>query len=111
MSSKRDLFEMVPTGLVLDGYEVRDTEFVIQARSAASDDVCPDCGVVATSVHSCYQRTLHDFPAHGRRVIIQVTARRFRCREDTCPRTTFAERLADTVETRVRPSGRCAPTW
>ena len=100
MSSKRDLFEMVPTGLVLDGYEVRDTEFVIQARSAASDDVCPDCGVVATSVHSCYQRTLHDFPAHGRRVIIQVTARRFRCREDTCPRTTFAERLADTVETR-----------
>ena len=60
MSSKRDLFEMVPTGLVLDGYEVRDPEFVIQARSAASDDVCPDCGVVATSVHSCYQRTLHD---------------------------------------------------
>ena len=29
MLSKRDLFGMVPTGLVLDGYEVRDTEFVI----------------------------------------------------------------------------------
>jgi transposase len=98
MSVKCDFHEIIPAGLVLDGYEIRDAELVIQARSAACDDGCPDCGVVATSVHSRYLRTLHDLPAHGRRVIIQVTVRRFRCREAACARRTFAERLAGTVE-------------
>jgi hypothetical protein len=46
MSAKCDFHEIIPVGLVLDGYEIRDAELVIRAGSAAFDDVCPDGGVV-----------------------------------------------------------------
>jgi transposase len=98
MSAKCDFHEIIPAGLVLDGCALRDAELAIQARSAACEDGGPDCGVVATSVHRRYRRTLHDLPTHGRRLIIQVTVRRFRCRETGCARRTFAERLAGAAE-------------
>ncbi len=91
MSMNWNLVTMIPPGLILDGYEVGDTEIVVRAHSASGDAACPGCGVMARGVHSRYGRTLHDLPAHGRRVVIQVTVRRFRCLERACRRKTFAE--------------------
>jgi transposase len=47
---------------------------------------------------SRYRRTLRDLPAHGRRVLVRVSVRRFRCAEAECQRKTFAEPLADAVD-------------
>jgi transposase len=38
-----------------------------------------------------------DLPAHGRRVRIALTVRRFRCGNDVCPRVIFAERFGDDI--------------
>ena len=43
--------------------------------------------------HSRYQRTFADVPAHGRRLEILLTARRFRCRNAACDRRIFPERF------------------
>jgi transposase len=100
MLKKPSLMELIPPGLMLERCEDRDGDLVVHARSASRDAACPDCGVVAMSVHGRYLRTLHDLPAHGRRVIIRVTVRRFRCRERACQRRTFAELLASAVDGR-----------
>jgi len=48
-------------------------------------------------VHSTYQRSLMDLPAHGQAVRIRVSARRFRCVLATCGQRIFTERLAATA--------------
>ena len=48
-------------------------------------------------VHSRYARSLSDLPAHGRRVRIALTVRRFRCGNDVCPRAIFAERFGEDI--------------
>jgi transposase len=63
----------------------------VQRRSAR----CPLCGARSRRVHSRYHRTLADLPISGRRAVLIVQVRRFRCLIPTCPRQIFAERLPD----------------
>jgi len=100
MSIKSNLMKLIPPGLVADRCEVIDRALVVDAHSASADAACPDCGVVSARVHSRYRRTLRDLPAHGRRVVVRVGVRRFRCSEPGCRRKTFAEPLASTVDGR-----------
>ena len=55
---------------------------------------CPLCGQPSSSVHSTYTRRLADRPWGETSVVLQVRARRFRCRCSSCPRRIFCERLA-----------------
>ncbi|MBV0892971.1 ISL3 family transposase [Paracoccus sp. Z118] len=48
-------------------------------------------------VHSRYERSVSDLPAHGRRVRIKLTVRRFRSSNACCPRVIFAERFWDEI--------------
>jgi len=59
--------------------------------------MCPDCGELSSRIHSRYARSLSDLPAHGRRVRIALTVRRFRCGNERCPRVIFAERFRDDI--------------
>ncbi|MFI2304516.1 transposase family protein [Actinacidiphila glaucinigra] len=71
-----------------------DGEFVIvRARAVADQAGCPGCGVASSRVHSGYVRRLADREAGGRRVVIELRVRRFRCREQQCPRATFVEQI------------------
>ncbi len=56
---------------------------------------CPLCHRRSRRVHSRYRRTLTDLPISGRRVVLMVQVRRFRCLTPACPRQIFAERLPD----------------
>ena len=56
---------------------------------------CLLCGCPSERVHSRYHRTLADLPISGRRVLLVVQIRRFRCLTAACPRRIFAERLPD----------------
>ena len=97
MSIKSKLMKLIPSGLVADHCALEGEDIKVQAHCRSSDAACPDCGVLSSRVHSCYERTLRDLPAHGRRVLIRVRIRRFRCSEAACARTTFAEPLTDVV--------------
>ena len=49
--------------------------------------------MVSRRAHSRYQRKLADTESGGHEVLIGLSARRFRCCNDTCPKATFAEQV------------------
>jgi transposase len=84
---------LLPDGLIVEKVEHTGDALVAVARSPSRASACPVCRQMSTQVHSRYERCLSDLPAHGRKVRIQVQVRRFRCRDEDCPRQIFAERL------------------
>jgi transposase len=83
----------------LEGLLVQDVELVggevrVMARACASGAGCPTCGALSLRVHSTYERRLVDAAVGGRRVVLRLGVRRFRCATARCPRTTFVEQVA-----------------
>jgi transposase len=54
---------------------------------------CPGCGVRSRDPHSWVRTRPRDLPVAGRRTELIWTKRRWRCRNETCPRVTFTESL------------------
>jgi transposase len=88
---------LIPCGLqilrVLPGAD----HLTIEASPCLSMAACPSCGSTSRRIHSNYVRRLRDLPSHGQAVMIQLSARRFRCLNVACVRKTFAERLDDAM--------------
>ncbi len=103
MSHRSVPLELAPPRLLVDGHEIGTAGIIVQAHGASPTSLCPACGL-ASSVHSRYERTPGDFPAHGRRLRIRLAARRFRCRNAVCERRIFTERpsVPMIVELRTR---------
>ena len=98
---------LLPPGLLIEHVRIDDSGLAAVARSGDVGSACPSCGKLSRRVHSHYVRSLSDLPAHGRRVRITLTVRRFRCGTDVCPRVIFAERLGeDIVAPRARRTAR-----
>ncbi|MFJ8540391.1 transposase family protein [Streptomyces sp. NPDC093591] len=52
----------------------------VDAHCTKAGAACPGCGAWSTRVHSSYLRFPADVPSAGRRVVVQLRVRRFRCR-------------------------------
>lgn len=91
------LSTLAPEGLVV--VQVADGAglVVVTARSAAGAAACPLCGTSSRRVHSRYVRQVADLPSSGRRVRIELLARRFVCEVAHCRRRIFAERFGGGV--------------
>lgn len=83
---------------------------LVTARLSSRSATCPSCQTVSSSLHSHYPRTLADLPCLGRTVHLQLCVRRFRCRENTCPRQVFCERLPGIAKRSARMTQRLAAT-
>lgn len=94
---------VAPEGLLVERIEESAEILRIFARGRTGVGLCPECGSASRTVRSFYHRCLADLPAHGRRVLIHVRVRRFRCLEPRCIRKIFAERLAGSI---TRPFAR-----
>jgi len=81
-----------PDSLILDRIE-RDADRIRLMIHVEQKPACPLCGEVSRSQHSCYCRRLQDLPWQGVSVQLWVTVGRFRCRNSSCPRKVFCERL------------------
>ncbi|MGW8329340.1 ISL3 family transposase [Streptomyces sp. NPDC055897] len=86
--------------LLLPGIEVRverlaltDTEVRVAVSSRAGSAACSECGRGSSRVHCYYPRTLADRPVAGRRVRVELRARRLVCGNERCDRRTFAEQI------------------
>ncbi len=66
---------------------------VLSARRRRGGARCPDCGDLSKVIHGYYRRRPADLPLCGRRVGLDLRLRRYVCRNETCRRRTFAERL------------------
>lgn len=83
---------VIPRGLIADHVEAGPS-LTITARPVVASARCPNCDQPSSRVHSHYTRTLSDLPVAGRRVVISVRVRRFRCVGTNCRTRIFAERL------------------
>jgi transposase len=95
-------------GIRLLGVSIEDASVQLQLAGTAPTAACPRCAVPSSSVHSRYQRHLTDLPWGPRAVQIQLTARKFRCRNRACGRRIFTERLPDLVAAYGRHTHRLA---
>jgi hypothetical protein len=94
------------TGLVVTS--VTDTAELIgiAARCDCPAARCPSCGAPSDRVHSRYARTAADLPWQGRRVVLRLTARRFRCPTAGCVRAIFCERFPAALAPHARTTAR-----
>ena len=88
---------LAPCGLAIESIETEADTLRIGATPISTAATGPVCGTVSARVHSRYRRTLTDLPSQGRRVVLTVCARRFRCVQADCRQRIFAERLETTV--------------
>ena len=89
--------ELLPRGFAaVDALSNGDSN-VITIRAKGAISACPCCGVLSDRVHSRYLRRLADLPIAGRRVVLMLLARRFRCDAVLCTRRIFTERFDDKV--------------
>ncbi|MGW9448560.1 transposase family protein [Streptomyces sp. NPDC055632] len=65
----------------------------VDAQCTTVGAACAGCGAWSTRVHSSYLRFPADAPSAGRRVVLQLRVRRFRCGNNMCSRRTFAEQI------------------
>lgn len=84
-------------GFAVEQVDQNDEMLVIRAHSISAYGICPDCGYTSRRVHSHYTRSPRDLPSSGRKVRLVLQVRRLRCRNERCPRQTFAERLPQLV--------------
>src|SRR5579862_4807281 len=97
MGSRSRSQALLPDGLIIDNIGYDADALIAIARSPSRSSSCPLCGRASAQVHSRYERSLGDLPAHGRQVRIRLQVRRFRCHGNDCPRRIFAERLAPNI--------------
>jgi transposase len=96
-----------PGILILEHIE-RDADRFRLRVHVEQDPVCPLCGEVSQSRHSCYCRCLQDFPWQGVSVELWATVGRFRCRNSSCPRRIFCERLPQIARVYARQTERAS---
>ena len=83
------------TTLRLEACAVDDTtaQITLRVRSRQTSVPCPLCTTPARRIHSHYERTLADLPWAAYRVHLQLRVRKWFCRNRSCPRRIFTERL------------------
>jgi transposase len=67
---------------------------------------CPVCGTWSEVIHSLYQRTIADLPWGQQTVQLRLRVRKFFCRQPTCSRRIFTERLPAVVAPYARRTRR-----
>jgi transposase len=84
-----------------------EPEYVcLQVTTTAPAVGCPRCAVLSSTVHSRYQRYLRDLPWGTRPVRLQLTVRKFVCRNLSCTRRIFTERVPELVAPYARKTQR-----
>jgi transposase len=84
-----------------------EPEYVcLQVTTTAPAAGCPRCAVPSSAIHSRYQRHLTDLPWGTRPVRLQLTVRKFVCRNPGCMRRIFTERVPELVAPSARKTCR-----
>jgi transposase len=102
----RRLLPLIPAGLLVQQVLPEPNRIVVVTAPKPSNAACPLCGGPSGRVHSRYVRNLADLPWQGRRVVVRVQARRFRCAGPACRRRIFAERLPEVTQPWARRTDR-----
>ena len=100
---------IAPLSLVVDHIEV-GAGLTIIARPKVASARHPRCEGASSRMHNRYTRALSDLPVAGRRVVIRVSVRRFRCVGPECRTKIFAKRLEPNLAAAYARRRGSAPT-
>src|SRR5215831_15482344 len=93
-------------GIRLTDITIEDEAVRLQLTAPAPTAACPRGAVSSSSIHRRYQRHLADLPWRTHAVQLQLTVRKFFCRNSTWTRRMFTERLPDVVAVYARNTSR-----
>ena len=65
-------FLSLPEGLRIEWVEPQGADLSVGVVSLLPSSCCPLCAQASSQVHSQYQRTLHDVPCGGRKVVLHL---------------------------------------
>lgn len=94
--------------LQLDQLTVEENRITIRLSTTAPESKCPVCAELSGHIHSHYSRTIADLPWAAVPVRLLLCVRKFFCRNATCTRMIFTERLPTVVAPWARRSLRLA---
>lgn len=96
-----DIIKRLDKKLKVIDYKYEDDTIYINIERRNKTSVCPCCGTVSHSIHSRYVRPIKDLPIQEYKVILNIIAKVFLCKNNKCNINTFAERF-DFIEKRSR---------
>jgi transposase len=99
-------FLPLPDGLDITSICESPDVLLVHVTSRCPSSVCPLCAEPSYAIHSYYQRRPMDLPCAGRPIRLLLTVRKFFCREATCSRKVFTERLPELLEPSSRLTSR-----
>src|SRR5438874_9556652 len=88
----------LPDGLEMTSVSQTAEEVLVRVTSYRSSSPCPQCSTPSSATHSSYRRHPKDLPCAGRPIRLLFTVRKFFCRNPTCSRKVFTQRLPDLLE-------------
>jgi Transposase and inactivated derivatives len=92
----------LPENLEITSISETPEEVLVRVTSYRSTSLCPLCGTPSSTIHSYYRRQPRDLPCAGRPIRLLLTVKKFFCRETSCQRKIFTERLPDLIEVSSR---------
>ena len=99
--SSSPLFPL-PDGLEITSVSDTPEEVLVRVTSYRATSLCPTCSVPSSAIHSLYRRHPKDLPCVGRPIRLVLTVRKFFCRNPSCVRKIFTERLPELIEVSSR---------
>jgi transposase len=92
--------------LRIDQCTITASALVIQVISSQPICCCPVCGQTSDQIHSRYWRVVADVPCGNRPVSLHLEVRKFFCRNTSCLRKIFTERLPELLQPSARMTKR-----
>ena len=86
-------------------YEYTDDTLIIDIESCKKSSICPCCGKESSKIHSRYMRRIKDLPLQEYKVILNINANVFFCKNKNCGTKTFSEQF-DFIESHSRMTTR-----
>ncbi len=88
----------LPEGLEIIAVSTTDLGLQIRVISHRESSHCPRCSQPSQAIHSYSRRKPLELPCAGQLVRLELTVKKFFCRERTCPQKIFTERLPEFLE-------------
>lgn len=96
----------LPAGFEIIAVSMIEKDLQVRVISNRASSICPRCSTPSHAIHSYYQRKPLELPCAGQIVRLELSVKKFFCREKTCPQKIFAERLPAFLEPSSRLTSR-----
>ncbi len=96
----------LPDGLEISAVSTTEQDLQIWVISHRVSSICPRCSQPSQAIHSYYRRKPLELPCTGQTVRLELSVKKFFCREKTCLQKIFTERLPEFIEPSSRLTSR-----